>query len=103
MVGANVLGNATGFTGRHFGCADVIEQRGLAMVHVTHDCDHRCAGQGFSLLALHVLVGEGFRVVQRRRDSFVAHFFHHDHGGILVQRLVDGDHLSELHQVFDDF
>src|SRR5690606_23806187 len=29
------------------------------------------------------------------------HFFHHDHGGVLVQRLVDGDHLAHLHQHLD--
>ena len=103
MVGANVLGDATGFTGRHFGCADVVEQRGLAMVHVTHDSDNGCARQGFSLLALHVLVGECFRIIQRGCNGLVPHFFHHNHGSVLVQRLVDGDHLSELHQVFDDF
>jgi hypothetical protein len=32
----------------------------------------------------------------------VAHFFHHDHGGFLVQHLVDGDHLAQLHQLLDD-
>jgi hypothetical protein len=32
----------------------------------------------------------------------VAHFFHHDHRGVLVQRLVDGDHLAQLHQLLDD-
>jgi hypothetical protein len=48
------------------------------------------------------LVGEGFRVVQRRHDGLVAHFLDHDHGGVLVQRLVDGDHLAQLHQVLDD-
>jgi hypothetical protein len=49
----------------------------------------------------HVLVGEGFRIVQRRHDGLVAHFLDHDHGGVLVQRLVDGDHLAQLHQVLD--
>ena len=103
VVGANVLGNAAGLTRRHFGCADVVEQRGLAMVNVAHDGDHRCARQGFSLLALHVLVGECFRIIQRGCNGLVTHFFHHDHGGVLVQRLIDGDHLSELHQLLDDF
>jgi hypothetical protein len=50
----------------------------------------------------HLLVGEGFRIVQRRHDRLVAHFLDHDHGRVLVQRLVDGDHLAQLHQVLDD-
>ena len=32
----------------------------------------------------------------------MAHFFHHDHRRVLVQRLVDGGHLAELHQLLDD-
>jgi hypothetical protein len=50
----------------------------------------------------HFVVGEGFWIVQRRHHRFVAHFFHHDHGGVLVQRLVHGGHLAELHQLLDD-
>ena len=101
VVSANVLGNAARFTGRHFGPTNVVEQRGFAMVHVAHDRHHRCARQRFRLQTLHVVVGKGFRVVQRGGHRFVAHFFHHNHGGVLVQRLVDGDHLAELHQVLD--
>jgi hypothetical protein len=48
------------------------------------------------------LGGEGFGIVQRGHLGLVAHFFHHDHGGVLVQRLVDGDHLAHLHQHLDD-
>jgi hypothetical protein len=51
---------------------------------------------------LPILVGEGFRIVQRCHHRLVAQFFHHDHGGVLVQRLVDGDHLAHLHQRLDD-
>ena len=46
---------------------------------------------------------KGFWIVQRRHHRLVAHFFHHDHGGVLVQRLVDGDHLAHLHQGLDHF
>ena len=38
-VGTDVLGNATGFTGGHLGAAYVVEQGGLAVVHVTHHGD----------------------------------------------------------------
>ena len=71
------------------------------MVDVTHDGHHRCARQRFGVLLRHFVVGEGFRIVQRGHDGLVTHFFDHDHGGVLVQRLVDGDHLAQLHQVLD--
>jgi hypothetical protein len=103
VVGANVLRDATGFARRHLGAADVVQQRGLAVVHVAHDGDHRRARQQLGVCDPHLFVGEGFRIVQRRHHGLVAHFFHHDHGGVLVQRLVDGDHLAHLHQRLDHF
>jgi alanine-glyoxylate transaminase/serine-glyoxylate transaminase/serine-pyruvate transaminase len=41
VVSTNVLGDTTRFTRSHFGTADVVQQRGLTMVHVAHDGDHR--------------------------------------------------------------
>ena len=43
MVSTNVLGNTTGFTGSNLGAADMVQQRGLAMVNVTHNTDNRRA------------------------------------------------------------
>ena len=97
-----MLGDAAGFARRHFGAADVVQQRSLAVVHVAHDGHHRRARQRFGLGVL-LLVREGLRVVQRGNHGGVAQLFYHDHGGILVQRLVDGDHLAQLHQLLDDF
>ena len=39
-VGADVLGDSTGFTGGHVGLADHVEQRGLAVVDMAHDRDN---------------------------------------------------------------
>jgi len=47
------------------------------------------------------VVEEGIRIIQLGRQCLVAHFFHHDHGGFLVQHLVDGDHGTHLHQGLD--
>ncbi len=41
VIGADVLGNTTGLAGGHAAAADVIEQRGLAVVNVTHDSHDR--------------------------------------------------------------
>ena len=40
VVGANMLGNTTGFARGDFGAADVVQKRGLAVVHVAHDGHH---------------------------------------------------------------
>ncbi|MNQ97002.1 hypothetical protein D3C85_1126270 [compost metagenome] len=48
-------------------------------------------------------VQERFRIIQLGGDRHVAQFFNHDHGRFLVQYLVDGDHLAQLHQMLDDF
>ena len=43
LVGADVLGDAAGLARGHLGLADGVEQRGLAVVDVAHDRDHRRA------------------------------------------------------------
>ena len=43
LVGADVLGDAARLAGRHLGLADGVQQRGLAVVDVAHDRDHRGA------------------------------------------------------------
>ena len=43
LVGADVLGDAASFARGHIGLADRVEQRGLAVVDVTHDGDDRGA------------------------------------------------------------
>src|SRR5699024_1574236 len=42
-------------------------------------------------------------IVELGRNSRMAHFLDQDHGGFLIEHLVDGDHLAQLHQVLDDF
>jgi hypothetical protein len=41
VIRTDMLRDTTGFTGRHLGLADVVEERGLAVVDVSHDRDHR--------------------------------------------------------------
>ena len=102
VVGANVLRDTTSFARRHLGAADVVQQRGLAVVHVAHDGDHGRTRQHLGVLHCRFLVGKGFRIVQRRHHRLVAQFFDHDHGRVLVQGLVDGGHLAQLHELLDD-
>ena len=98
-----MLRDATGFSRGHFGGTNVIQQRRFTVIDVAHHRHHRGAGQGFGLLLQHFVVSERLWIVQCSHDRGVTHFFHQNHGGVLVKRLVDGDHLTQLHQVFDHF
>ncbi len=70
---------------------------------MTHDGDHRRTWQQFVLgVAFGGLLEEGVGVVQLRSECLVAHFLDEDHRGFLVELLVDGDHLAQLHQLLDD-
>ena len=72
------------------------------MVHVAHHGYDGRTRQHFGIDRLG-FVQEGIWVVNRSRFTDVSHFFHHQQGGVLVERLVDGYHHAHLHQGFDDF
>ena len=101
MVGADVLGNAAGFAGGHLGLANVIEQRGLAVVDVAHHCHHRRPGFGLAI--------NGAAGLQQILGTFGPAFLdrvaqlRHDNGGrVAVEHLIDGHHRAEFHQGLDD-
>ncbi len=50
LVSADVLGDAAGLAGGHVGVADIVQQGGLAVVHVAHD--HHDGGAGHQVLVL---------------------------------------------------
>ena len=95
VVGADVLRDAAGLAGHDVGLADVIEQRRLAVVDVTHDGDD--GGSGDEIF-LHV-----GRLVRRVGDRVVrlAHGLEAELAGdqldlVEVEALVDGDHQPEI-------
>ena len=57
VVGADVLRDAAGFARRHLGAADVVQQRGLAVVDVAHDGDDRRARHAIRSRRARRLVG----------------------------------------------
>ena len=102
MVCANVLRDTASFARHHFTAADVVQQRGFTVVHVTHHGYDGWTRQHFGIDRLG-FVQEGIWVVNRGRFADVPHFFHHQQGGVLVERLVDGYHHAHFHQGFNDF
>ena len=57
VVGTDMLGDTTSLTGNNVGVADMVEQRCLTMVYVTHDGDNRCTADQVVLVIL--LFGDG--------------------------------------------
>ena len=95
-----MLGDAAGLARRDVGRTQRVEQRGLAVVHMAHDGDHRRARHQLGLGidgALQAHLHVGFRNAARA----VAEFLHHQFGGVGIQRLRDGRHDAEFHQRLD--
>ena len=100
LIGADMLGDAAGLAGDDVGAADRVEQRGLAVVDMAHDRDHRRT-------RLERLVGID---VGRRVDvdvgfadplDVVAELGDQQLGRVLVDRLVDRDRHAHLEQRLD--
>ncbi len=119
-VGADALGDPTGFAGGHLGLADGVEQRRLSVVDVPHDGDHRrsdlqvlgslaigaeelrARGEldlgGFTL-ADHLF---GDRRIHRHRAGLDPKTVGDDGRRVEIDLLVDVRHHTVLHQLFDD-
>ena len=100
VIGADMLGNATRFTRSNAGTTDIIQQRGLTVVNVTHDSHHRCARPGITFLTM-VFQRFDQRVFNRVcADQFdlVTHLFDDQLGDIALNHLVDGGHDAQTEQ-----
>ncbi len=101
VIRADVLRDAARFAGRYLGATNVIEQRCLAVIDVTHDGHNRSAWLQHDVLVLFAGFEEGFWIVELGRHCGVAQFLDENHRGFLVQHLVDGHHLTHHHHLLD--
>ena len=101
LIGADVLGDAAGFTCHNVGGTDCVEQRRLAVVDVTHDGD-----DGWPRLKVFRIVGDVeqafFDVRLGDTTYLVAELFGDQLRGVGVDHVVDRHHLPLLHQQADD-
>ena len=102
VVGTDVLGNTTGFAGGNLGTTDIVEQRGLTVVNVTHDGHDRRTrcGLAFELQRFGQGIFQG-RVADQ--GDLVAQLFGDQLSGLLIEHLVDGDRSTQLEHELDDF
>ena len=98
-IGADVLSDAAGLTRGNLGVPDVVKQRGLAMVDMTHDRYDRCARNLFAAFLLLIrqkhlgsdcLPGHIDRMVEGLRAKGVAIHTSEEVKDIIV----DGDHVT---------
>ena len=97
------LGDAAGLARRDVGVPDGVEDGGLTVVDVTHDADDRVSREKVGLFVFGVVDDPVF---DGDDDAFLdvgAELFGDDGCGIEVDDIVDGRHLTERKQLFDDF
>jgi hypothetical protein len=100
LIGADMLGDATRFVRRHVGGAQRVEQRGLAVIDVAHDGDHR-RPRDHRLVGIGRIREAGLDVALGDALEPVAHLRHHQLGGVGIDHLVDGGHHAHAHQRLD--
>src|SRR5262245_204312 len=101
LVGADMLGDAAGLLRDDVGCADRVEQRGLAVIDMAHDGDHGRAWLailGLVLLADEALLDVGLGDAPHGVPEFLGD----ELGGVGVDHIGDLAHFAVLHQIFDD-
>ena len=102
LVGTDMLGDAARLAARDIGLAQGIEQAGLAVIDMAHDGNHRrTRPERF----FRVLIGGRLNVDIAFGNTLdiVAEFLDQQFRGILVDRLVDGDHHAHVEQRLDQF
>ncbi len=102
VVCADVLRDAARLARRHLAAPDVVEQRGLAVIDVSHHRHDRRPRQHLERgiqFALQIILDDVFLAQHRR----VAHLLDHQHRGILLDHLIDRRHHAHVHHDFDDF
>ena len=94
-----MLGDATRFTCGNAGMANRVEQRGLAVVDVTHDGnDRRTRLQ----VLLGVMVDDGVLLLGRNHADLAAHVVGDELDEVIGHGLGERQHLAEHEQALDD-
>src|SRR5690606_34780904 len=84
MIGTDMLSNTTGFAGGHLGTTDIVEQRGLAVVYVTHDGHYRSAAD-FLAFKVHGFCQTVFQLAFTDMLVLVTQVFGDDGRSVLIQ------------------
>ena len=97
-----MLGDAASFASRNLGTTDVVEQRGFAVVDVTHHGHNRrtCNSFAFEPQQFRELLFQG---VVADQSDLVAQLFSDQLSSFLIQHLIDSHRSAHLEHELDDF
>ena len=95
-----MLGNATGLTGDDVGIADMVEQRCLTMVDMTHDGHNRRTRHEFALVVL--LLADSLLHLSTDILGLETKLVSYQVDGLSIETLVDRSHHADAHQRRDD-
>ena len=98
VIGSNMLGNSTCLTFSNIRLADGIQDRGLTMVDMPHDCDHRESGL-FLATRLFFLQGRNAKLFGHPLLHLIAKVGGYQGCRIQIKRLVDGSHDTKPHKL----
>ncbi|MND84428.1 hypothetical protein D3C80_763190 [compost metagenome] len=101
LVGADMLGDATGFASDHVCLTNGVEQRGLAVVDVTHDRHDRRTGNHLACV-VGLVEDAFFNVGFGNALDGMAEFDRDQFRQIGVDHVARLHHLAFLHQELDD-
>ena len=100
VVGTNVLSNTTGLTGDYIGLTNVVEQRGLTVIDMTH---HSNDGSTWLQVFFVVLLFHySFAYFCTYIFCCISVFFGNEVDGFSVHTLVDADHNTYAHACTDN-
>ena len=99
-VSTDVLSNTTRLTGNHIGIADIIEQRGLTVVNVTH---HGYDWSTWNQVVLIILfLAHSLLNLSTHVFGLETELLSHHVDGLCIQTLVDRNHDTYTHQGRDN-
>ena len=102
IICSDMLGDTTGLTGNHISLSDIVEERSLTVVYVSHDSDYRWTREEIFLCILSFSLSDGVSKVCRNELDFIAELLGNKNKGLCIETLVDGYHHSETHAGSDD-
>ena len=101
IVSADMLRDSAGFILRNFGFTNDVKKRCFAVIHVTHDGDHR--GPGDELVGIIRFDLQDGLFFKRGFFKLIVEFRSHQRGGVKIDHLIHRHHNAEVHQLFDHF
>ena len=100
VVSTDVLGDTTSLTSNHVGFADIVEQRGLTVIDMSHYSDNGRTRNEIVLIVL--LLADGLLHFSGDIFGLESELVGDQIDGLGVEALVDGHHNADRHERGDD-